>query len=180
MAETVERVVLWGFMASGKTAVGRALARRLGWRHVDLDAEIVRREGRAIAEIFRTDGEAAFRGMEEAVTRELIAGRRLVLSPGGGWITNPAVRALVPSGTLTVWLRVSPEQVLARARADASGIERPLLATPDPAATIRRLLEAREPLYRQADLRIETDGVAVERIVDLVEARVRARLDGSD
>ena len=113
-------------MCSGKTAVGAALAERLGWEHVDLDREIERAAGQAVRDIFAADGEAAFRAMEVEATRRVATRTRVVLSPGGGWITNPALLDLLGPGTLAVWLQVSPEEAVRRSAA-APG-ERPLLA----------------------------------------------------
>src|SRR5690606_38832104 len=98
----LERVVLVGFMASGKTTVGRLLAERLGWRHLDLDAEIEREEGRSVAEIFRAEGEAYFRRREAVTGERLLAEPRTVLTPGGGWAADPARLDRLPEGTLTV------------------------------------------------------------------------------
>ena len=169
----VERVILWGFMASGKSAVGAELARRLGWEHVDLDREIERREGRSIAEIFRAEGEAYFRRLEVETTSGLIDRKDVVFACGGGWVTNPASARLMPPGSLTVWLQASPEAVLARVQAAGETEIRPLLAGPDPEATMRRLLAEREPLYRRADLVIRTDDRDVGSIAQELEARAR-------
>jgi shikimate kinase len=169
----VERVVLWGFMGCGKSVVGARLAERLGWEHVDLDHEIVRREGRSIAEIFHTGGEASFRRLEMEATRALIDRSRVVFSTGGGWITNPESLSLVPPRSLTVWLHVSPEVALSRVRADAGGAVRPMLDTPDPEAAARALHAAREPLYGRADVKIHTDGREVDALVTEIEAHVR-------
>lgn len=171
--EGVERVVLVGFMASGKTAVGAELARRLGWAHVDLDREIERRAGRSVAEIFAADGEAAFRRMEAEATAEVAKRSGVVLSPGGGWITNPALAESLGPGTLTVWLRVSAGEAVRRAGA-APG-ERPLLAGPDPLGAARRLLEARTPLYARAGLAVETEGATPAGVAEEIERFVRAR-----
>jgi shikimate kinase len=175
-----ERVVLWGFMASGKSAVGAALASRLGWRHVDLDEEIVRRAGKPIADIFREEGEAAFRALETECTRELLSRPRMVFSPGGGWVTNPGVQEWIPEQTLTVWLRVSPETALERVRGDAGGPERPLLSTPDPGARIRRLLAEREPAYAVARQTILTDRRSVDSIVAEIEAMLHSTFPESE
>jgi shikimate kinase len=172
----IERVLLWGFMASGKTAVGARLAERLGWEHVDLDAEIVRRAGKSIARIFQEEGESAFRGLEAEATRELLERRRAVLSPGGGWVMNQGVLDRIPAHTLTVWLRVEPDTVLERLRADAGGAERPLLAAPDPAQRIRTLLAEREAAYERAAHVIPTDGRSVESIVAEIETLIRPAL----
>jgi shikimate kinase len=174
----VERVVLWGFMASGKSAVGAELARRLGWEHLDLDLEIERLDGRTVPEIFREEGEPFFRRLEVEATRALIGRPHSVFSCGGGWVTNPESSRLVPPGTLTVWLQVSPETALARIRADRDGRLRPMVNTPDPAATALALLAAREPLYRRADLTVSTDGRDVRAIADDIEARMRIPAPG--
>lgn len=172
-AEAVRRVVLVGFMCSGKSTVGPALAERLGWDHLDLDREIERREGRVISRIFAEEGEARFRELEARATAELAGRERLVLSPGGGWITNPALLAALGPGTLTVWLRVRPETVLARSAA-APG-ERPLLRGPDPLAQVRLLLAAREPLYRRASLVVPTDDLVPADVVSHILGEIRAR-----
>ena len=168
----MERVVLWGFMASGKSAVGARLAERLEWEYVDLDREIERRDGRPIPAIFREEGEPFFRRLEVEATRTLIGRSRVVLSCGGGWITNPESAQLVPPRSLTVWLQVSPEVALSRVRADG-GVARPMLDRPDPEAAARALLAEREPLYRRADVAIGTDGREIDAIVSEIEAHVR-------
>ena len=165
--------MLVGFMCSGKSTVAARLAGRLGWEHVDLDAEIERREGRPVPEIFRVEGEAYFRRREAEVTAELAERSGVVLSPGGGWITNPALLESLGPETLSVWLRVAPETVLARAGPSRAG--RPLLDVPDPLPTIRRLLEAREPFYRLAGLAVPTDALDVESVASLIEQQVRTR-----
>jgi shikimate kinase len=166
-------VVLLGFMAAGKTAVGAELARRLGWAHLDLDREIERREGRAVAAIFAAEGEARFRELEARATAELASHGRVVLSPGGGWIGGAGNLEALGAGTLSVWLRVSPEEAVRRAGA-APG-ERPLLAGPDPLEAARRLLEARAPLYARADVQVDTEGRSPAEVADIIATEVRAR-----
>jgi shikimate kinase len=170
----VRRVVLVGFMASGKSTVGAALARRLGWRHLDLDAEIERAEGRTVAEIFAARGEPGFRRLEAELTPRLLSPERSVVSVGGGWVSGPAWRAL-PDGTLAVWLRVSAEEVLRRAGPAEQRRARPLLAVADPEAEVRRLLREREPLYRLAAVSIATDGRDPVGIAAEIERIVRGR-----
>jgi shikimate kinase len=167
------RVVLVGFMTSGKTEVGAKLADRLGWRHVDLDLEIERNQGRSVENIFATLGEPAFRALEVRLSDETIADDHIVMSPGGGWVTNEGVLERLPSGTLTVWLKVSPGTVLRRLSAAADQPVRPLLLTPDPKDRIEQLLASREPLYRRARIWIDTDERPVDDIVDLIEDLVR-------
>ena len=171
--EPVDRVVLLGFMAAGKTAVGAELARRLGWEHVDLDHEIERREGRTVAQIFAAEGEARFRALEARTTRDLAARSGVILSPGGGWITGAGNLEALGAGTLSVWLQVSPEEAVSRASA-APG-ERPLLAGPEPLAAARRLLEARAPLYARAALHVDTSGRTPAQVADIIETELRAR-----
>ncbi len=160
----VRRVVLVGFMASGKTVVGAILARRLGWAHVDLDRVIEARAGRGVAEIFAAEGEAAFRRLEAEATAEVAAREGVVLTPGGGWVTNPALLAALGPGTLSVWLQVTPEEAVLRASARPG--ERPLLAGPDPLAAARRLLEARAAHYARAAAAVDTGGRAPEQVAD--------------
>jgi shikimate kinase len=166
----IGRVVLVGFMASGKSTVGRRLAERLGWTFVDFDDEIERRTGRAVSQIFADDGEARFRDLEAALTSELAGMDSAVLAPGGGWITQPELLQRLAPGTLLVWLRISPPEAVERAA--TSGAHRPLLDGADPLAKAERLLRAREPYYRLADLVIDVDGRAPDSIAAEIEARM--------
>ena len=169
----IARVVLVGFMGSGKTSVGARLAERLGWEHVDLDRVIEARAGRAVREIFAAEGEAAFRRLEAEATAEVAARTGVVLTPGGGWVTNPALRESLGPGTFTAWLRVLPEEAVKRAAATPG--ERPLLAGPDPLGAARRLLAEREAFYARADLAVETDGRTPDEVADEIERAVRDR-----
>lgn len=171
--QDIARVVLLGFMAAGKTAVGAELARRLGWTHVDLDGWIEAREGRTIAQIFAADGEARFRELEAAATRDVAVLQGVVLTPGGGWVTRPGNLEALGEGTLSVWLRVSAQEAVRRAGV-APG-ERPLLAGPDPLAAARRLLDERTPLYARAALHVDTEGTPPAVVAQIIEAEVRAR-----
>lgn len=171
----VDRVILTGFMCSGKTSVGRLLAERLGWAFVDFDEVIERREGRRIADIFRERGESYFRSLEAQLTEEVRDRRAVVLAPGGGWAAQPRLVERLRPGSLIVWLRVRPETVRARHRAQA-GVERPLLRGADPLKAIVSILAARESAYAQADLWIDTDGLAPAEIADAIEARLRSGL----
>jgi shikimate kinase len=145
-----ERVVLVGFMGAGKTTVGRELASLLGWTFVDLDAEIEARAGRSVAAIFDADGEEAFRALEQAAAREVMRRPRVVIAAGGGAFAQPATRAVLAAGALTVWLRCGLPALLARIPDDGS---RPLGRN---RATIGALLRQREPVYRLAELTVDT------------------------
>lgn len=178
--EGYRRVLLLGFMASGKTVVGRRLAARLGWRHIDLDREIESRAGRKVSQIFATDGEAAFRALEVSVTPSYLTLDRVILSPGGGWITNPGLFEGLPPDTLTVWLKVSPAEVVRRASSGFGAGTRPLLRDPDPLARATALLADREPLYRRARIAIDTEGQAVEAIVHQLATIIHRGGDADD
>lgn len=169
-ADAVRRVVLVGFMAAGKSSVGRGLAERMGWRFIDFDAEIERRSGRSVPELFSQDGEAAFRRMEAELTSELAGLTRVVLAPGGGWVAQPGLLDRLGPGSLVVWLRVSAEEAVRRSQAGPG--TRPLLAGDEPLAAARRLLEAREASYARADWTVDVEGSTVDEVVDLLAERL--------
>ena len=173
MPERPDRVVLVGFMGSGKTSVGRLLARRIGYRFEDMDRRIERRAGQTIAEIFRSEGEEAFRERERQEAEALSRLPRRVVAAGGGAFARPETRALLQRGALTVWLRCDIERILARVRPDGS---RPLAVNRD---IMRALLAEREPAYREANVTVEasagTPREVAERIAELIEGRVRRR-----
>jgi shikimate kinase len=156
-------VALVGFMAAGKTTVGRKLAAALRWPFIDVDGEIEARSGRSIAEWFRNPGEAAFRAMEAELTATLLSKDRMVLALGGGWAAQPGAFEAVPSGARTVWLRVSAAEAARRAAADP--VIRPLLAGGAPDEAARALLREREASYRRADFVVEVDGRESDDIV---------------
>ena len=135
-------VVLVGLPGAGKSKVGRLLAERLGVDHIDTDALVVEREGRSIADIFATDGEAAFRVMETEAVAEALT-HEAVVSLGGGAAATPAVRNLL-SGRTVVYIDAPHDELVRRT---ASKNHRPLLAQ-DPSGTLARLRTEREPHYR--------------------------------
>jgi shikimate kinase len=149
------RVVLVGLMGSGKTTVGRALAKQLGWRFIDLDDQVEAAAGRTIEEIFRELGEPAFRELEARAGEAVLASEHTVLAPGGGWSLAPGRLDGLPAGTLSVWLQVSAETAVRRAT--SHGRVRPLLAGADPVARARALLAEREAAYRRARLHLDAE-----------------------
>jgi shikimate kinase len=161
--------VLVGFMGSGKSAVGRRLAKRLGYGFEDMDARIEAREGRTIAEIFRERGEAAFRALEEEEARALVGLSQVVIASGGGAFAQPLTRALLQQGALTVWLRCSFEVAERRIPRDAS---RPLARNRE---IMRALLAEREPSYRLADVAVDTSRRTPREVADRIVALIEGR-----
>ena len=161
--QALERVLLVGFMGSGKTSVGRRLAQRLGWRFLDFDDEIEAETGEEVRDIFARRGEPSFRAVEARVAERLLAERAVVLGSGGGWAAAaPGRLAGVPAGTATFWLRVSPEEAVRRAGSQPG--TRPLLDRPDALAAARGLLEERAPRYGEAHWTVDTDHSSVEDV----------------
>lgn len=160
-------IVLVGFMGTGKTSTGRAVAARLGRAFIDMDAEIERRQGCTIPALFARAGEAHFRTLERALVRELAARRELVVAPGGGIVLNPDNLRDFAEGGLVVCLRASPEMILARVGGDAN---RPLLQVEDKLGRIRELLARRQPLYDAIPHQLETDGLTPEQVAEDVLA----------
>jgi shikimate kinase len=157
-------IFLIGFMASGKTTVGRLLAERLDWTFVDLDKVIEDAAGMTVEQIFAAEGEAGFRERESEALRGVAKRRKVVVATGGGApCREENVEAMLAEGRV-FWLDVSPEEAVRRA-GSASG--RPLLdREADPLAAARKLLDARRPFYKRAHAGVETDGRTPKEIVD--------------
>lgn len=167
------RVVLVGFMASGKTTVGAALARRLGWEFVDIDAELVRTEKRSVEAIFAAVGEAGFRELEARAVAQALSREHVVVVPGGGWAAAAPERIeSLDSSTFSVWLRIGAEAAVGRAR--ASAVVRPLLAGPNPIATAFALLAEREPFYAPARLHLDAERETPDALVTKVVSHMQS------
>ncbi len=159
-------IFLVGLMGSGKTTIGRALARRLGLRFVDADHEIEARTGASIPLIFEIEGEASFRQREADVIRDLTAQQGIVLATGGGAVLNPQSRRYLHERGTVIYLRASVTSLLQRTSHDRN---RPLLQTADPKATIEALARERGPLYQEvAHITIETGRPNVQSIVQTI------------
>lgn len=154
-----DKLYLVGFMGSGKTTVARALGRRLGWRVIDLDEEIERREGRSVSQVFAREGEPYFRRVEREVLLAFLPLRNVIVATGGGTFIQPANRADILADGTTVWLDAPFIRVVERVPSDG---RRPLAADRDSFAA---LFEARRSVYRLAHLRIDAQG----RVDALVE-----------
>jgi len=166
-------VVLVGMMGAGKTAVGRALAARLGVPFLDSDAEIESAANMTIPEIFERDGEPFFRAKETQVIGRLLDEEKGILSTGGGAFLAEQNRTMITERGVSVWLRADLEVLWNRVKHKDT---RPLLRTADPYATLRALYEDRVPVYAQADLIAESDGETsienmVNRVVDALVTR---------
>ncbi len=157
--EKPRRILLVGFMGSGKSTVGRLLAGALGWEFADFDAQVEAAEGRSVAAIFAESGEAHFRAAEALAAERLLARDTVVLASGGGWAAVPGRLRSLPEGTTSVWLRVSPEEAVRR-----GGARRPLLAGPDPLERAQELLRTRTPFYAEALLEVDTEGRTPEDV----------------
>lgn len=175
----VSRIVLVGFSGVGKSTIGKALARSLGWHLIDMDAEIERRDGRSIPEIFAHSGESRFRELERQVLEQAIATTSSVIATGGGAVANEDVWTpdrLQSDDTLTVLLDAPAESLFRRLTeqqaSDPSGAERPMLAGDDPLGRIRKLKEQRGPWYRRADVVVPVDGRTIDQITNTIVSAI--------
>lgn len=169
-----ERLLLVGMMGAGKSTVGRLLAARLGWRHVDTDAEIVRASGATVPELFATGGEPAFRRLESAALAAVLAeAPPCVVSVGGGAVLDAANRVALRGAGTVVWLRAGPDTLAARV---GGGRGRPLLdGSGDAAGALARIEAERRAVYSEvADAVVDVDGLdpaaVAERVLALVPA----------
>ena len=153
--------VLVGFMAAGKTRIGKALADRLGMDFVDADRTIEADHCCSVAEIFRKHGEGHFRAAEQDLILRLISEKARVIAVGGGAFVNPQIRSALIADAVTVWLDTPFELVLQRLR---NSTTRPLAANRSD-TELRTLFEERREAYQQALIRVDTSDADVDRIV---------------
>ncbi len=166
-------IVLTGFMGTGKSTVGRLLAKELGLKLVDLDELIEKEAGMAVKDIFKAHGEARFREMETQVIRKLssgLFGQNLVISTGGGAVVNTANRGLLRDWGTLVCLKASVEEIIKRVgdRAD-----RPLLASGDKREAILKLLKERDEAYRDCDLSIDTTSMDARQVAEVIKSFIQ-------
>lgn len=168
-------IVMVGMMGAGKTAVGRALAHRIGVPFLDSDAEIARAANMSIAEIFERDGEAFFRQKESQVIGRLLDSERCVLSTGGGAFLSAENRGMISARGVAVWLNANIDLLWNRVQHKDT---RPLLRTADPRATLEALYAMRVPDYAKADLRVDADReVSIDEMAGRVIEALRTRPD---
>ena len=167
-------IVLVGMMGAGKSTIGRRLGLRLRLPFLDADTEIeAAHAGMTIPEIFATHGEPYFRDGEARVIARLLDNGPAVIATGGGAFMREETRNRIREKAVSLWLKADVDTIMKRVKRRA---DRPLLRTEDPAATVARLLEAREPVYQSADLTIASRDVPHDRIVDECIDALRARL----
>jgi shikimate kinase len=156
-------VVLVGMMGAGKSTIGRRLSARLRLPFLDADIEIEAAAAMSIPEIFETHGEPHFRAGEARVIARLLDSGPAVLATGGGAFMREETRSRIRRQAVSVWLKADADIIMRRVKRRA---DRPLLQTADPAATVGRLIDEREPIYQHADLTIWSRDVPHEKIVD--------------
>ena len=165
-------VVLIGFMGTGKSSVGRELARRWGFRFLDTDSIIRNECGRPIAEIFSVFGEPFFRDQEFATLTKLLHCRRSVIATGGGIVIQPRNVTLLSKLGTTIWLKADKQTIFERVSRNKN---RPLLQTPDPETAIARLLTERAPLYESAaNLVVDSSGLSHHEVAERVIAGLKS------
>ncbi|MEK7401988.1 MAG: shikimate kinase [Gemmatimonadota bacterium] len=165
-------LILVGLPGAGKSTVGALLAQRLKRAFLDFDLEIERREGLPVAQIFGERGEAGFRRLERTLTEELKSIGNMVLAPGGGWVADAAVVAMLRPPAIMVYLRTRPETALQRLGGGTGG--RPLLNRPDPLAELKSLLQAREAAYLSADFEVMTELITPQQVMEQIVADVQS------
>jgi shikimate kinase len=158
-------IVLVGLMGAGKSTVGRRLAARLGLIFCDADNEIEEAAGMSIPDIFAIYGEAHFRDGERRVIDRLLRDGSIVLATGGGAFMDETTRANVKEAGVSVWLKADLETLMRRVRKRSN---RPLLQNPDPEGTMRKLMDARYPVYAEADVTVESREGTHEQVVELI------------
>ena len=160
-------VILIGFMGTGKTAVGKRLAKRLGWKFVDVDKLIEASAGMPIARIFTERSEPVFRRLERRHILRAVQGRHQVIATGGGAVVDPQNRTRMRSTGCVVCLTAKPKSILSRVGRQAGA--RPLLAgSRNPLARIQQLLRQRAEAYGQADITVDTTNLTIEQVVGRV------------
>lgn len=168
MSDPAINLYFVGFMGTGKTTVGRAVAQRMGFQLLDSDVEIERKAGKPIPEIFAAQGEPAFRALEREFIEHGHPKEKCIVACGGGLVVQPGMLELLQSKGIVMCLHASVETILKRTQGSK---HRPLLNVENPLERIQTLYAQREPVYRRAGTVILTDG---RPLIDIVAHVVRA------
>jgi shikimate kinase len=158
-------IVLIGMMGAGKTTVGRRIAAKLGRHFVDSDEEVEKAAGMTIEDIFKAHGEADFRAGEVKVIARLLKDDHIVLGTGGGAFINAETRELVKSTAISVWIKADFELLFQRVSRRSN---RPLLKTANPRETLQKLIDARYPIYAEADITVVSTDVPQDQVASQV------------
>ncbi|MFA6618592.1 MAG: shikimate kinase [Candidatus Neomarinimicrobiota bacterium] len=162
-------VFLTGMMGTGKSTVGKELAKKLNCKFIDLDDEIIKKAGKSIETIFTDEGEASFRTWEMKTAQELNLTKRSVIATGGGFPLKEANRDWMSQNGKTIWLSASAEHILDRIKDE----NRPLLPKPITKSHIENILNKRLDIYQKADLQIDTEDKSPDAIADEIIKRIR-------
>jgi shikimate kinase len=163
-------IVLCGFMATGKSSVGRMLAKKMSYAFLDMDAAIEKEEGISVPQIFASRGEPAFRALETRMVERLADAQGLIIATGGGTIVNPRNLERLQSCGVVVTLTADIPTILQRA---GSGEDRPLLQTENRVERIKSLLEQRASAYAQADIVVDTSSLTIEKVAQQIISRLK-------
>lgn len=168
-----KNIALVGFMGTGKTSVGKILAKKLNREVMDVDRRVELGEKRKITDIFEKEGEAFFRSLEKEAIREASQKKGVVITTGGGAMLDPENVEILKGTGWVIRLSARPETIFARVRHSR---QRPLLKGKDMLSEIKRLLALREPFYQKADLTFETDGQNSSEVADRILEALKGKL----
>lgn len=165
-----KNIVLIGFMGTGKSEVGKELAKMLGYKFIDTDELIEKREGIPVSEIFDKYGEPYFRKIESEIIKDVSVMENVVISTGGGAVIRSENRMNLKKNSITICLTASPEVIYERTK---DYDNRPLLKTDDTYMRIKELLKEREPYYSEADIKIDTTQLEAQKVVETIMKEMR-------
>jgi len=165
-------IALIGFMGTGKTAIGQFLAKKLDKRFIEQDLLIEQKAGKTIPDIFKQDGEIAFRELEIEISKEIAKEQNSVIACGGGVVLNKINIDRLREGAIIVYLTTSPRAIIKRTAPEEG--QRPLLAVNNPTIAIRELLKFRKPFYeRAADITIDTSKLDIAAVADQITGKLK-------
>jgi shikimate kinase len=170
MNQVRRNVVLCGFMATGKTSVGRKLASLLGYEFLDMDTIIEKEAGMSIPLIFSSQGEPAFRAMECRVAEQMAQKNGCVIATGGGTVVNRQNMDHLKSSGIVIALTANPETILLRT---GSGEDRPMLGESDHMQKILSLMQKRSSAYAMADISVDTSSHSIEEVAEIIMVRLQ-------